>query len=164
MAMGVVYALIDPRTSEPRYVGWTTSPRARIGQHCRPSSLRRDKSHKGAWVSKLAASGVRPEMIVLESDPSDRCEAERFWVEYLRFLGANLTNIQAGGDIDPALLRTRNHKARPGGRWSKLQRRRQVLSAYPEKLARVEEAITRMAKRCDLTVSEAEAYIEGCLA
>jgi hypothetical protein len=46
---------------------------------------------------------MRPEVFVIEELPKDSSydqldEAERFWIAYFRFIGANLTNATDGGD------------------------------------------------------------------
>lgn len=163
-SVGAVYALVDPTTNEARYVGWSKSPSKRLAQHCRASTLRRDASYKGRWVAGLMERGVKPELIVLEDGPDDWREAEQFWIAYLRSLGARLTNIQPGGEISPRAVAKTSSRSNKGFRWGELQRRRQVLRHYPEKLTRVEAAIRSMAKRIGVSQREAEEIIERRLA
>ena len=94
----VIYGLIDPRTQECRYVGKAKDAVKRGYLHVCESQLRR-KTYKNHWIKSLLREGQRPEMIVLEETTSANWkEAETFWIGYLRFLGARLTNATSGGD------------------------------------------------------------------
>lgn len=159
--MGAIYGLSDPTTGIVRYVGWSARPAHRYGQHCRASSVRRDKSPKGRWIAELAERGFKPTLLILESDPADWEASERHWIAKLNADGSNLLNAQPGGKIDGSIYK-RSPRASRGGKWGKLHRARQILSAYPEKAARVEGAIQRLAK-CMGGVSAAERYIEARL-
>lgn len=88
-----IYALVDPRTNDVRYVGKTVEPERRHRRHCeRPGNdgLRH-------WVWKLAGKGLAPTMVIL-----GRCEdqeweaAERAWIACFR-LNGRLYNIHEGG-------------------------------------------------------------------
>lgn len=93
-----IYGLIDPRSKECRYVGKAKDAVKRGYLHVCESQLRR-KTYKNHWVKSLLREGHRPEMIILEeTTPANWKEAEIFWISYLRFLGARLTNATSGGD------------------------------------------------------------------
>lgn len=86
-----VYTLTDPRDNQVRYVGITTSPAARISNHCmRPQNATAD------WVEELNQAGLIPRMEVVESTtlPAEDARAiENDWILYYRFVkGANLLN------------------------------------------------------------------------
>lgn len=91
-----VYALIDPSTMHPRYVGVTQNVRQRLSGHINDKM----KSIKTAWIQGLIAGNMTPKMLVLEDCSSvyDAKAAEVSWIEYLRFIGSNLTNGTKGGD------------------------------------------------------------------
>jgi hypothetical protein len=133
----------------------------RYGQHCRASSIRRDKSPKGRWIAELADRGLKPTLVVLESEPADWESSERAWIAKLNGEGSSLLNAQPGGKIDGSIYK-QSPRASKGGKWGKLHRARIVLADYPEKAARVEAAIKRLAKRLG-SVRLAEQHIEGRL-
>lgn len=96
----IVYALIDPTSTEIRYVGKTAkAPCLRLAQHLQPSALRA-KNHKSTWLRKLHVSGITPELHVVETCDTVESlnESERFWISYFRYIGAALTNSTDGGD------------------------------------------------------------------
>lgn len=59
---------------------------------------RGSKTYCHKWLRGLLADGVRPDVVVLEEIQGEWVEAEQFWILYLRFLGARLTNLTAGGE------------------------------------------------------------------
>lgn len=99
----VIYALIDPRTRELRYVGQSVRGVARAKSHWRTKKERERKDHTHCWIRKLLAEGQVPEVEILETlEPSANVralldEAEIFWLGYFRMIGANLTNHTIGG-------------------------------------------------------------------
>jgi hypothetical protein len=87
-----IYALLDPSNSHARYVGKTSRPlRTRWDGHMRIES----SSPASKWVVGLKNSGRAPMIIELESgvDADKSTDAESFWIEYLSFLGSDLTNV-----------------------------------------------------------------------
>jgi hypothetical protein len=58
---GGVYALIDPRTDDPRYVGATIDPHARLSAHLSTPP----NSDVRAWIDELDEQDLEPEMAVL---------------------------------------------------------------------------------------------------
>ena len=93
-----IYALIDPRTSECRYVGKADNMEARLRGHIRPCHLKENWPRIN-WIKKLLSLGLTPEMIHLETVPqSEWVDAERWWIAYMKGLGARLTNATIGGD------------------------------------------------------------------
>lgn len=88
-----VYTLCDPADDAVRYVGVTRFPDARERRHCRP-----DGTKKGKWVSALAARGVRPRFVIIETaTESNWQEREQFWIAEYGRRGAKLMNGDAGG-------------------------------------------------------------------
>lgn len=79
-----VYALVDPRTRLPRYVGRTVDPASRMTNHLSTADSPR-RTAKRAWIAELLSLGLRPYMEFLEFDvPADRAQAvERSWIATL---------------------------------------------------------------------------------
>jgi hypothetical protein len=95
-----VYALVDPRTAKPRYVGVTVhKPASRLAGHL--AEARRSveggavdgKHGKDKWIVALARLGMSPRIhviqIVLESEQQSH---EAYWIWRLRIEGAKLLN------------------------------------------------------------------------
>ena len=93
--MTVIYGLIDPRTSECRYVGKTS----RLKQRTQDHSTIKDRTPRYVWISDLRAAGLMPEPVILEELPDGAAwqEYEQFWISYMRCLGSNLLNMTLGG-------------------------------------------------------------------
>jgi GIY-YIG catalytic domain len=105
----IVYALVDPRNNEIRYIGETqNSPKARLRKHLY-DALRKtpdgmfDNGHKASWIRELIASGLEPQMEEIQEYKS-RAEmnaGERFWIDCMKHLvGCRITNHpeMPGGD------------------------------------------------------------------
>lgn len=96
----IIYALVDPRSSEVRYVGKTQrSLAARIRQHLWRKNLT-PRRHSSCWLAGLVADGLSPKPLVLEEVPEDGDwqAAERKWIAHYRESGARLTNLTDGGE------------------------------------------------------------------
>lgn len=94
-----VYGLIDPRTNELRYVGFTKNSKNRIAQHCRPSKLKAN-SYKNNWIKSIRANGLFPQIYILETYNSkeEALQAEIDLIAYYKWIGCQLTNVTKGGD------------------------------------------------------------------
>lgn len=91
-----VYALADPRTAIPHYVGATTrAPSIRLVEH-RCHAHRRDAA-LAKWLSGLSKTGLAPTIVILETDVVDGAEAEKRWISYFRQAKAPLFNKADGG-------------------------------------------------------------------
>jgi hypothetical protein len=75
------------------YVGKTVSPVNRYRSHCKEF---RGFTAKDKWCAKLAASGLRPKMKIIELTDDWR-GAEKVWVGHYRSFG-KLLNHSDGGD------------------------------------------------------------------
>jgi hypothetical protein len=56
-----IYALIDPRTDEVRYIGKSIEPNKRLKSHIYASSYINDSSynsHKSNWIRKLLSENL----------------------------------------------------------------------------------------------------------
>lgn len=96
----LVYGLTDPRTSEVRYIGKSSSGMRRPRAHGRPSSLGSDRTRKANWIRGLRSLGLDYGIRVLE-EVAERdllCSVECFWIAQARGLGWRLTNLTDGGD------------------------------------------------------------------
>jgi len=96
----VIYGLVDPRTGEVRYVGFTVKGIDRLKDHLYRARTGQEKTYKANWIRSLLADGHVPGWVELEigSGPGWR-DAEIRWVAYYRSLmGGRLTNITGGGE------------------------------------------------------------------
>jgi GIY-YIG catalytic domain/NUMOD3 motif len=98
--LAYIYALSDPRTKEIRYVGKTFDLKQRLWQH-QHDVKKGLNTKKTGWIKSLLKDGYWPTIEELESFPENEFEqwqeAERFWIETLRFYGFRLTNMDSGG-------------------------------------------------------------------
>jgi predicted GIY-YIG superfamily endonuclease len=89
--MYVIYALIDPRTNQARYVGVTDDVYARFAQH-----LRCDGSNpmKDTWIQELKAANTMVMMQTLQvvADQGQAQKREAYWMRHYYDLGMQLTN------------------------------------------------------------------------
>jgi hypothetical protein len=160
-----VYALLDPRTADLRYIGVTKNPDRRLGQHSRLSN-NRGRTKRANWLRSLLKSGLLPEMIILESGVSDWDEAERFWVSCWRTAGANLVNGNDGGKtLDHAsFARTGRKLATPVREAQKAVRRMIAFAEKHEDQRMQERAVERHARlqevirRAEQRLGRAEAH------
>ena len=91
-----IYALIDPRTKLPFYVGKTNDPKVRLKGH----RTGRGTTRSAIFIREIRAEGGRPEMEILElCDEKDWQDREAFWVDFyqFRFGVAQITNVNEGG-------------------------------------------------------------------
>jgi hypothetical protein len=98
-----IYALLDPRSDEIRYVGKAKDPAHRLDVHlysAKTGKSQDNRSHKYNWIRELLREDLAPELVVLESglDDSIASERERHWIADLRQAGHRLTNHTDGGE------------------------------------------------------------------
>lgn len=98
----VIYGLVDPITNELRYIGKAKNALDRFHEHMRPRNLVA-RTHKNNWLNSLVAQGLKPELIIIEECPDmfSMDEAEDFWIQYYKSIGARLTNSCNGGKGTP---------------------------------------------------------------
>lgn len=108
--MGLIYALFDPDTNEPYYVGKTTDADRRYQRHL-------DPLHATRTTLRLLAEGKRPEMRMLGAYLTGGADCdtlyEQAWIARLVGRGAQLDNVAlmgistvrfASGDDDETLV------------------------------------------------------------
>ena len=95
-----IYGLMDPRTSECRYVGRTgVGLKKRFKSHLNCAVTYPGARKCASWIASILADGLTPEIFVIEDVEKDSWQqAEKFWIAYLRFVGCNLTNMSEGGE------------------------------------------------------------------
>jgi hypothetical protein len=147
----LIYALLDPRNGEIRYVGKSSSGLQRAQSHGGPKRLAADDTHKGRWIRVLAEQGLRYQIRVLEETTAeDLARAEVDWIARGHALGWNLTNATDGGDGGlPGLQHTA--ETREKVRQSKLGKKRAPFT--PE--ARANMAAAQKRRYAEQGVSEA---------
>lgn len=92
-----IYALIDPRNNQVRYIGKSNNPKTRYRNHYNPS---RDKNtHKRNWINELRNNELKPELLIIdEVDMSNWQYWENFYIYLYKFYGFELVNYTDGGD------------------------------------------------------------------
>ena len=101
----IIYGLLDPRTSELRYIGLSTRGLARPRQSFAPSMALREGYHKRNWYNQLRRLGLRPSIVVLEYVPDGESleAAEHKHILHHRSIGSRLINVTNGGEVIPTL-------------------------------------------------------------
>jgi hypothetical protein len=95
--MAIIYALVDPRSGEVRYIGLS-----------RRSTVERLRSHLSAarnsastychfWLTSLLNSDLKPLLVVVEETDNPTVR-EQFWIRHYRQAGCRLTNCTDGGE------------------------------------------------------------------
>src|SRR3990167_10915064 len=120
-----IYGLIDPRTQELRYIGKTYDLSKRLRYH---ATQRFGKNHRARWILSLYKIGLCPEIFIIEEISTSLWEdSERFWINYFRSIGADLTNGMSWGigGISPTQeVRDRMSKSHKGKKFTDEHRRK----------------------------------------
>lgn len=90
---GHIYALVDPRDSTVRYVGYSASPNIRHRQHAAGNVQNRELR---TWELELHAAGLEPRFVVLTRAGANWEIHERRWIRYFRIRG-RIYNKDPGG-------------------------------------------------------------------
>jgi hypothetical protein len=84
-----IYGLIDPTNNKISYIGQSIDPFRRWGEHCDIHA----HTSKGEWIHRLAASGIKPIVVILdEVHGGNVFDVELWWIEFGRRMGWPLTN------------------------------------------------------------------------
>lgn len=89
-----VYALVDPRDDQVRYVGKSVNVAVRVKAHLND----RGSTRKARWLQLLLREALAPEVVILEMGTGDWERAEVKWIAHFRSTGCDLTNATAGGE------------------------------------------------------------------
>ncbi len=79
--MWTIYALVDPRTSQIRYIGQTQNhPEIRLDGHLHKKDENREKRE---WLDALKRLSLKPFVVILDyaSSQNDALELEREWIK-----------------------------------------------------------------------------------
>jgi len=99
----LIYGLVDPRTSQLRYVGKSKDGLARPRAHWKHSRTRETRDHTHNWVRSVFAVDLVPEIEILQEwdGKGDWIQwlndTETFYIGYFRMIGTDLTNKADGG-------------------------------------------------------------------
>lgn len=92
-----IYALVDPRDGNTRYIGKTNNPRLRLKSHFNKS--RHKNTYKFNWINSLRELGLKPILEIIDEVPKSEWKYwERFWIYQFKQWGFNLTNSTSGGN------------------------------------------------------------------
>jgi hypothetical protein len=97
----IVYALVDPRTDQIRYIGKSSVGMERPRSHVEPGRIANESNlHKARWLQQLVTDGLRPIIRVLQSGQSDDeiLQMERDWIARARAEGWPIVNLTDGGE------------------------------------------------------------------
>jgi len=94
----IIYALVDPDSSEIRYIGKThCEPRSRLHLHL-SEARKGNTTPKAVWMRGLLAQDKRPQIVILEKIIYPVWpETERRWLKAAREAGCALLNVQGAG-------------------------------------------------------------------
>lgn len=143
-----IYALLDPGTRKPRYVGHSGNPARRLKEHWRRRDCEpyvQDNPKFSAWLRSLSSP---PELQVLEVVPyEDRFAAEERHTDRLRQMpGTELLNIYAGAQV-PDVTRVKM-KASHTGVKAKAEDRAKISAGVKAYFARLpQDEISEMVAR-----------------
>lgn len=104
-----IYALMDPRDNQVRYVGKSNEPRRRFSKHLRAAQ----DCPRIRWIRALQRLNLEPGLEILEEVYKSAWEgAEQSWIAYFLHEGADLTNMTGGGDAPPIFRGPHSEEAR----------------------------------------------------
>ena len=89
--------LKDPASEKVRYVGKTNNPKQRYRSHTNKAN--RDRGHKYNWIMSLKRDGLRPIFEIIKEIPITEWKYwERYYINYYKSIGCDLTNCCGGGE------------------------------------------------------------------
>lgn len=94
--MTSIYALHSLQDPYSIYIGKSVEPEKRLWSHLNYGPRKNERL--GRWLKKHLALGEQVVMEMLDVVPDDEwADAEDFWIESFRMMGARLLNTQKGG-------------------------------------------------------------------
>lgn len=134
-----VYALVDPRNDEVRYIGITKrEPFVRFNSHI-GDARKNTHTRKRAWIRSLLNENLEPTFAVIESGNfawEELCALEIAYIAQYTLEGHDLTNETEGGDGLNGFAAPRTPEWRQ--RLSEATKR-QMASYSPEEIAKMQE-------------------------
>ena len=126
----LVYALLNPKTNEIRYVGKSSQGMRRPKDHCTAHG-RRGNTHRHRWLNQMwNEDKTIPSILVLRNCDCEMeaLEHEILLIAVFRDAGFRLTNLTDGGDgtcgwIPSAETRRKISEAKKGRKHSEVSRR-----------------------------------------
>lgn len=153
-----IYGLIDPRDRTLRYVGKTEVGMSRPLEHAKGRGNRKLTN----WIRSLRRAGLAYEVAVLEREPKDIDDSEKFWISLARAEApTRVTNIlEGGGGLSYHTYKTKQKLAAASrGKSPSLKTRAKMSAALrgrkliPERRAK----LSAMAKKRGMPKATAEA-------
>lgn len=93
-----IYALCDPLSGTPRYIGKSLNPQRRLTYHL-SQQKQGGNWQKKRWLSALREMGLRPTILILEVCTLENwCLKEAYWIRKYRGQTYALLNMTWGGD------------------------------------------------------------------
>jgi hypothetical protein len=97
-----IYGLIDPTTSQLRYIGKSINPNSRFRKHLQDS--KKKITYKDKWIFSLIERKIKPELIIIDTLEEVNWEFwEIHYISYFKSIGCSLTNLTCGGENPPNL-------------------------------------------------------------
>lgn len=98
-----IYGLKNGGSDEYRYIGKTIRPKNRLKEHLNEKP-RKFSYHKLNWITESINNGKDIEFEIIEEVSEDNWqEKEKYYIDYYKKLGHNLTNLLEGG-ISPQMI------------------------------------------------------------
>ena len=91
-----IYALIDPRNNEVRYIGKTIHPKKRLSHHISECKRNNVLHYRSNWIKKLLSLDMKPLLKILKiCSLSEFEEYEKYYIKFYK--GSRLTNSDETG-------------------------------------------------------------------
>ena len=96
-----IYALLDPRNNQVRYIGKTIRTlNQRLTNHICDAKSSRYYNHNINWIKSLINDNILPEILLIDEIPETNSWEwlEQYWISQFKTWGFKLTNLTEGGD------------------------------------------------------------------
>lgn len=117
MPTASIYALCDPETGQPRYVGRTSYPlRSRLNNHMADAKRKQGSGHAvSLWLTELASQGRKPSIVLLEEcDPEEAENTETAWIALCVQSGISVLNqVQLPVEARPRRAKVQKERKQP---------------------------------------------------
>lgn len=129
-----IYALVDPRNEEVRYIGFTTQKlRSRLTAHLYQAKKPNGRQiYLGNWLRQLLLLNHIPRIILIDKGMGESWKTtEQNWISAYKSVGAKLTNCSKGGEGPLGCKRSPEFIA---------ELKKRALARYPARAAELIEA------------------------